>query len=175
MPSIPSSPRPPQRSRNGVDWSSVRSSALRSAMALGLATKRSEPGPLLPGLGTAVSSFVDRQTERVAERVAQRVATGNGQGPAGSGAAATQVRERDGEIVLDRSAPRQPRRTIEEPVVDGPVLGRAVARLGVLSIATVVGLVGVGLVAAILFKPAASNATALVDVELNIPENASLP
>ena len=55
------------------------------------------------------------------------------------------------------------------------MLGRAPARLGVLSLGTCLGVLAVVAVAAILARPAVSSAKALVDVELDIPAEASLP
>ena len=161
------SKRPPRFSSvlsNGkVDWGALREAATKGALATGFATRRpplTRAEPLLPGLSAMASGVTDRVAERAADRILAR-----------------KEREAAAEAAPAPVAAPAPARTVATlpPAPDGPVLGRAAARLGFLSLGTVVGFLGIAVVALVLSRPAVSNAKALVDVQLDIPEEASLP
>ena len=156
MPSQPfprGSRRPANRS---VDWHALRDGLLRAAVGIGLATRartRAHTPPLLPGLNLQ---------ERIASRVADRVT-------------APKVKPEPVRHTPLSEAWTTPAASAREDVPDRTLVARAAARLGVLSLGTVLGMLAIGAVAVILFRPAAVSAKSLLQVELDIPEEASLP
>ena len=160
-------PRLPPVVRDGKpDWSAMRAWVLYGATAAGLAkrTASAEPGPLFPGLRVpaAIATLPDRITDNLATKIVRP--------PPAPAAADTQP------VAVPALFSYDPDAAKPEPVhIDGPVLGRAIARLGVLSLGTFLGVVAIAVVATVLTRPAVSNAKALIDVELDIPAEASLP
>jgi penicillin-binding protein 1A len=138
--------------RAAIDWSKVKATTLRLAVAAGLAARRgADVPPLFPGLR------IPNVTDAIAERIADRV---------------TSSEEEDREP----APPPRPAITIVEVKPPDPLdIGRAAARLALLAVATVAGLGAIMVFGLILSRPAVSNATQLVDVELQIPKRASLP
>ena len=138
--------------RAAIEWPKVKLTVLRLAVAAGLATRKgTQVPPLFPGLR------LPNVTDVIAERIADRVTA-----PA--------------PVAEPPRPPAQPAVTIVEVTpTEAQDIGRAAARLGILSMATVVGLGGILLLALMVSRPAVSNAKQVVDVELQIPKKASLP
>ena len=161
MPSQPfpeGSRRPAARS---VDWRTLRSRLYRAAVGVGLATRARTKGatpPLLPGLNLQ---------ERIAARLAERLTAPRQTKPA-------PVAEPVAPVPLSEAWNR-PAAAARTDGPDGGVFARAAARLGVLSVGTVLGMLVIAVVGVVLFRPAMSSAKALLQVELDIPEEASLP
>ncbi|MPZ74536.1 MAG: PBP1A family penicillin-binding protein [Nitriliruptorales bacterium] len=180
-------------------WSGVKGRLLSAASAVGLATRahRQVP-PLFPGLR------LPNVTDAVAERIATSVVERSGreqeqpvdQPPAAVKDPPQPVDQPPAPPVKDPPQPvhqpsappvKVPPQPVHQPsappvkVPPQPVtperqaVGRAAARLAFLSLGTVLGIGTVALVAVVLSRPAVSNAKALLDVELDIPEEASLP
>ena len=167
MPSQPV-PRLPQVFRNGSpDWRVLRLHVARWALLLGLATRRpplATPPPLFPGLWARVKPVVAK---------ASAVLPGTAAVPRPGWT--SRRTEAPDPVAAPEEATAAPVETGVLVPVTGPNYAQAAIRLGLLSVATVVGALAVLSIGALLSRPAMSNAKALVDVELDIPEEASLP
>ena len=182
MPSQPL-PRLPRVTGRAVDLRAVSAFLLGLALRLGLATRR-PPLATAPPLFPGVRQELETQRARWVTRRAQAAARRRVRAP-GRASAAAEV-----------PAPRQPAWTAKAPAwtsrlpaltgghtdvrAPGMALERqdfacAAARLLLLSVATVVGSFLFLGIASVLANPAASNAKSLLQVELDIPEEASLP
>ncbi len=73
---------------------------------------------------------------------------------------------------VEKQAEKKPQ---EPPRVEGPLLARTVARLGILSVGTVLGGLLILAIGVVLSRPAVSSAKALLEVQLDIPDKAALP
>ena len=168
MPSKNSPRRTLSSVAGSVDWSAVRKTALEAAVAAGFATNsRNGTPPLFPGL--RVPNVADALATRIADRVVDTIQPADEVPPEPVAPVAP---------VATPPVSAQPARSsiVVPPAPPEPQdLGRAAARLAFLSLGTVVGLSVVALVAVVLSRPAASNAKALLDVQLDIPKEASLP
>ena len=159
MPSQPL-PRLPRAFGAGrVDVRAVRRRLLTFAVAVGLATHRpplSPPPPLFPGLRLpalpALPAWPTRSEDVTEQAVAEQQRSAEG--------------PRRVEVV---------HRPAAVPAVNGPLLTQTAARLGLLAVGTAAGAALIFAVGAVLTRPAVSNAKSLVHVELDIPEEASLP
>jgi penicillin-binding protein 1A len=162
MPSQPLPRLPRAFSGGGVDWRVLRARLLGFAVAMGLATHKpplAAVPPLFPGLRLPdLPAWSERRSD--ADRAPATVGAATAVGGA---TAAPRPEHRD---VTNRPA---------VPALDGPLLTRTAARLGILAVGTAAGAAAIFAVGAVLTRPAVSNAKSLVHVELDIPEEASLP
>ena len=155
MPSQPLPRMPRVLGDGGVDWRMLRARLLALAVAIGFATHKpplSSPPPLFPGLRLPDIPAWGERREDVTDQAAA-------------------AHER----VVEPSHREPARGTPVPATVDGPLLTRTAARLGILAVGTAVGAAAIFAIGAFLTRPAVSNAKSLVHVELDIPEEASLP
>jgi penicillin-binding protein 1A len=134
---------------SGVDWRVVRLRLLAVAVAMGMATRKpplTSPPPLFPGLRMPA---LPQRSEVVTDDAAVAPERTQRRAEAGVGTATA--------------------------TVGGALLTQTAARLGILTVGTAVGAAAIFAIGAVLTRPAVSNAKSLVHVELDIPEEASLP